>query len=116
MTNLQQLTENLIIQLERLKARFEEGNKPDTNRDYFMYVKKETEPIFQMLEEWETLAVDWINQKPRLVYVNQINATTKSMKALLLHSYYIDVRKRRYMEIYKSCRYIFNQLLKEIEE
>lgn len=113
MTIILKKTEQLMHQLNELKNTYEEGKEPAKDRAFFLYVKQETEPIFHLLDEWEALAIDLINKQQISIHEQQIHATKDNMKRLMMHSYYADVRKRRYMDIYKSCKYIFNQLLKE---
>lgn len=116
MTTIDGITEQLIHVLDNLKAKFDEGKKTPKDDTYFFYVKKETDPIFDLLDEWEKTAIELIKQNKLLLHEQQIVATKDNMKALLLHSYYFDVRKRRYMEIYKSIHYIFKQMVKESKQ
>lgn len=113
MTNLIILTEKLINHLDILKHHFEQNERPVTDKDYFLFVKEETEPIFKTVEKWEEMALYGVKTQKCSLHPQQITSTKENMEALILHSYYIDVRKRRYMEMNKSCHYIFNQLLKE---
>lgn len=110
-----QLTEQLNTYLDKLIVEFQQGEKPIGDKTYFLQVKEETEPYFSKIEEWEELSLDFIKNKHSLLHPQQINSTKENMEALMLHSYYKDVRKRRYMEMNKSCRYIFQQLMKELE-
>jgi|SRR5699024_2380249 len=116
MQNLIYLTTQLQRHLEKLKQTFEQDNKPDKGVTFFQKVKKETEPIFHILDQWERESLDTLNRVDISLYPQQITSTKENMEALLLYSYYKDVRKRRYMEIYKSCHYIYATLLKEIQD
>ncbi|MEI3604765.1 DUF1798 family protein [Pseudogracilibacillus sp. SE30717A] len=115
MEHLQILTKQLNNYLDKLLTEFEQGKKPSDDKTFFTFVKQETEPYFLALEEWEKIALIFIKNKSNLLHPQQINSTKENMEALMLHSYYKDVRKRRYMEMNKSCRYIFHQLIKEFE-
>src|SRR5699024_5467966 len=116
MDNLINTTKNLISILNKLKQKFEQNIQPGEGRDFFELVKQETIPVFQLLEQWEKQALDYISYtKVVNLHAQQIASTKEKMEALLLPSYYLNVRKRRYMEIYKSCFYIVSQLLKEID-
>src|SRR5690625_1001661 len=116
MDNLQILTEQLLNHLSVLKEKFENNEPPSSNRSFFLFVKEETTSVFQLLEKWEKITLETIQNQNSSLHPQQITSTKENMEALLLHSYYIDVRKRRYMEMNKSCRYIFNQLIKELED
>jgi|SRR5690625_1064324 len=120
MDNLIICTEKLIIILDRLKQQFEKNfaanEQPGKGREFFQMVKKETEPVFDLLERWEKESLQVISLGKSTLHPQQITSTKENMEALLLHSYYLDVRKRRYMEMYKSCFYIFSQMLKEMHD
>lgn len=109
-------TDALMQAAEAAKERFVEGEKPAKERAFFMQVKEETDPIFNILDEWAALAMTLSEVNDIALYPQQIEATKENMQSLLLHSYYKDTRKRRFMEIYKSCYYIFAQLLKGTAE
>src|SRR5690625_7219527 len=104
MQRLTELTTKLVKQLESLKQRYEKNDEqPKNDRAFFEFVKNETEPIFTLIEEWEGLAQKFVEQQGSFLHWHQITSTRENMEALLLHSYYIDTRKRSYMESYKSC-------------
>ncbi|MGM8211585.1 DUF1798 family protein [Virgibacillus sp. W0430] len=116
MLELKNNTKQLIKELDALKIRYDNGLKPQDKNDkqFFLYVKKETNPIYLLLEQWQELSLQAIKQRKVNVHPHQIVSTKENMELLLLHSYYIDARRKRYMELNKSCNYIFNQLLNEL--
>ncbi|GGA61577.1 YppE family protein [Ornithinibacillus halotolerans] len=111
-------TNQLKIELDRLKELFNQGNPPTDRRDkdFFEMVKNNTDPIYELLAKWEELALSIIKESKISVHPNQIVSTRENMELLLMHSYYIDVRRRRYMELYKSVLYVFDQLLRAVED
>jgi len=114
MQTLHKQTNLLISELNYIKDIFENDELVKENRDYFSYVKQETTPIFDLLESWENKSINYLKEGHKSsIHPKQIVATKENMELLLLHSYYKDLRKRRYMEYYRSCLYVFNQLLKE---
>jgi len=113
MTNLITITKALSNYLDTLKRMFEQSEKPKADKEFFQFVKKETVPYFDLLEKWEFQALQAIRERKSTLHSQQITSTKENMETLILHSYYIDVRKRNYMEINKSCHYIFNQVIKE---
>jgi len=114
MSDLYAITKELSNHLDELKLKFEQNEKPATNKEFFLQMKKETNPIFNLLEYWEKTAFHFVQNESSLLGKEQIAATKENMESLILHSYYIDVRKRRYFDMYRSCHYIFNQLLREL--
>lgn len=107
-------TEQLLNHLEICRERFLKGEKPKKEREFFNQVKLEADPVFQLLDKWENAALIAIQQKTKTIHPQQISSTKENMQTLLLHSYYKDTRKRRFIEMYKSCYYVYMQLLKEL--
>jgi hypothetical protein len=110
-------TNQLKVYLQQLKDIFEENNPPEDrkDKDFFIMVKQKTSPIYELLAKWEELALQVIKETKISVHPNQIVSTKENMELLLMHSYYIDVRRRRYMELNQSVLYVFDQLLRALE-
>lgn len=116
MTDLQEQTRHLKQQLNQLKERYETNEPPEDRRDkaFFSHVKEVTEPIYKRLETWEEGALGLVKKREVNLHPHQVASTRENMELLLMHSFYIDVKRKRYMELYKSVHYIFDQLLKDI--
>ncbi|MBM7598395.1 hypothetical protein JOC34_000752 [Virgibacillus halotolerans] len=113
---LKEQTEQLKQHLNNLKDIFEANEPPANSRDkpFFLKVKEETLPIYELLEEWEASALNIVKERKADIHPHQITSTRENMELLLMHSYYIDVRRKRYMELHNSIQYIFDQLLREL--
>lgn len=111
-------TEKLKDDLEGLKERFENTVAPDNLKDrtFFNKVKAETMPIYDLLKTWEQDALAAVKARKASVHPNQIQSTRENMELLLMHSFYHDTRRKRYMELYTSIRYVFDLLLDSIKE
>ena len=116
--NITEQTEELKRHLIRLKNRFENTTPPENrrDRDFFQMVKDETSPVYKRLETWEEDVLGIVKERMVNVHPQQIASTRENMELLLMHSYFIDARKKRYMELYNSVIYIFDQLLNELQE
>lgn len=112
------MTQKLKDELTVLREKFEtnEGHQDQRDRNFFSFVKQETEPLFNLIENWYEQTIIYIQQEQIDLYEEQVNATKENFEMLILHSYYVDIRKRRYVEMNRSCLYVFDQLLKELEE
>jgi hypothetical protein len=110
-------TLQLKDELNKLKEIFEQNNPPEDRRDkvFFESVKEKTLPVYELLEKWEKLALEIIKESKISVHPNQIVSTRENMELLLMHSYFVDVRRRRYMELNQSIIYVFDQLLRAVE-
>lgn len=114
--SLEKLTNELYRLIRELKERFENSEPPESLRDhaFFNKMKSETEPIYNMLEEWETESLFFVKEKKLRIHPHQVVSTSENYQLLLMHSYYIDVREKRYMELYYSVTYIFDILLEDL--
>lgn len=116
--DLIQLTTLLKRHMKDLKAYYESHEPPKNRRDhgFFSFVKTQTEPIHILLAEWEEKALHTLKQRQGIhVYPQQIISSKENMRLLIMHSYYIDTRKRIYMEMYKSVQYVLDQLLHDLQ-
>ncbi|SFD76783.1 protein of unknown function [Lentibacillus persicus] len=114
---LEQQTVQLMEELERLKNIFEENNPPESKKDkeFFEMVKKETAPIYELLAKWEENTLKVVKERKVNVHPQQVTSTRENMELLLLNSYYVDVKRRRYMELNHSIHFILHQLLTELQ-
>lgn len=87
----------------------------DNEKEFFQFVKKETNHIFITLNKWEELTLDYIKINKSKVHLNQVIATKENIELMLIHSFYKDMRKRRFMEYYHSSLYVLNELRSELE-
>lgn len=116
MKDLYFYTEKLLEEVNQCQDRFLSGEKPEKNREFFNAIRKEADETFNLLDGWVKQATVLVEQKEiKVLHLQQIEATKENVESLVLHSYYKDTRKRRFIEIYKSCYYIFAQVLKELE-
>lgn len=110
-------TELLKGHLDQLKEMYEANEPPESMNDkhFFLHMKESTQPIYDLLEEWEEEALAFVKKRKVNVHPHQIASTRENMELLILHSYYVDARRKRYMELNHSCHYIFDQLLKDLQ-
>lgn len=109
------LTKSLIQYTDQLERAFNDQTiKPENTPLFFEYVREHTEDVFEQLGKWESLLMTYVNNNRPIIAETMIASTKDNMNALIMHSYYKDVRRRRYMEIKRSCIYVFQAVLKEI--
>ncbi|WP_117160747.1 DUF1798 family protein [Paraliobacillus sp. X-1268] len=115
--NLKETTIQLKKELELLKSNYLEQEKPAHKRDkdFFLFVKEKTNPVFQLNESWETLAAEHVKNRNVRVHPQQVASTRENMDLLLMHSYYIDVKRKRYMELYQSVQYVCDLILEDFQ-
>lgn len=111
-------TMGLKRHLQVLKDSYEKNDPPENKKDiaFFNSVKSKTEPIYALLSTWETDALEIVKQRKVNVHPHQVTSTRENMELLLMHSYYIDVKRKRYMELNHSVLYIFDLLLRDLNE
>lgn len=110
-------TEQLKQHLDMLKDRYEQNEPPESMSDkqFFLKMKAETAQIYLLLEEWKEAALQFVQDRKVNVHPHQIISTTENIELLILHSYYVDARRKRYMELNHSSHYIFDQFINELQ-
>lgn len=110
------MTQHLKQHLDELLHRFKTHVPPESFSDkpFFLKMKKETAPIYDLLETWENETLRLIKERAITVHPHQVTATKENIQLLLLHSYYIDARRRRYMELHQSSHYICDQIIRDL--
>src|SRR5690625_1193451 len=116
MEELKRLTNNLKSELNALQLMFKKTKEEEIKRDrsYFEFVKQDSKQLFQLIDMWYDKALHIVNNYDISVYDVQIKTTKENFEMIVLHSYYGDVRRRRYVEMNRSCIYVFDQLMKEL--
>lgn len=114
--DLYSITVSLQKYLYKLQHRFETSQPPETMNDraFFNDMKEETKPIYDLLKTWEIDTLKYIDTNKSNLFPQQIIATIDNIEMIILHSYYIDIRRRFYMEYFNSTIYILEQLLREL--
>lgn len=114
---LLELTLELENTLEKLKEHYLTNERPENKRDmvFFEYVREKTNPIFVKIDNWYEEASKFVQNREVHVHPSQIQSTEENYKLILLHSYYVDVRKKRYMELFQSIRYVFDLVRKDLD-
>lgn len=113
--DLKTLTIDLNNHLDTLKERYMNNEQPKDRRDktFFEFVKRETTPIYDLLGTWEEVALETVKNREIKTHPHQVTATKENMELLLMHSYYMDAKEKRYMELNHSVQYIFNQIINQ---
>ncbi|MBP1969573.1 hypothetical protein J2Z83_001680 [Virgibacillus natechei] len=114
--DLKNQTVELKQHLNRLKDKYENDEPPENKKDrqFFLKVKEESTPIYELLAKWEEDSLQIVKERKINVHPQQITSTRENMELLLMHSFYIDVKRKRFMELNNSIAYIFDQLLREM--
>ena len=109
------LTREMKNDIETWKDRYENAERPEDKRDraFFSYVKAETAPFFRKIEKWNEQATVFVKNKEVKVHPQQVASTAENLELLLMHSFYLDVKRKRYMELHQSVHYVFDLLLIE---
>lgn len=112
MQMLIKLTNELQQASQQLKDRFLTNEPPEDMKDvvFFEKVKSETDPLFKLAEKWEEEALDAVKKRKIPVHPQQVESTRENFELVLLHSYYIDVKQQRYMELQQAIDYVCEQI------
>ena len=114
--NLQKNTLTLKKELNQLLEHYQLNEAPKDLRDkeFFQFVKMTTNPTYELLDIWEEEALEQIKKHQLRVHPHQVVSTKENMELLLMHSYYVDVKEKRYMELNYSIHYVLDILLEDL--
>lgn len=115
METTEKFTNELVNILIECEKRFLSREKPKKSRAFFEAIRHELDEAFKKIDIWEKNALDVIDSYKLRVHPQQIQSTKENMEQIILHSYYVDLRKRRFMEMVKSCHFVFDQLMNQIK-
>lgn len=110
------LTKTLLEQIQELTKKYLENKPPESlkDREFFNKMKLETSKVYELLDDWEKETLDFIKISKSRVHPHQVVSTKENYHLLLMHSYYIDEREKRYMELKYSIQYVFDILIEDI--
>ncbi|MGM8213939.1 DUF1798 family protein [Bacillaceae bacterium W0354] len=88
------------------------GRKFDRkNYDDFYQMKNETKELFDKIDLWDEMANKNVHRIP--LFPNQIKNTVDNLEIMVLHSYFHDVRKKRFIELHQSVLYNLDLILND---
>lgn len=116
LADLMTKTKYLKKQVSDLAQKFFKNDPPESLRDhdFFNKVRAETGPFYKQLDLWEEETLAFIKKYKARIHPHQVVATKENYHLIMMHSYYIDARERRYMELKYSILYVFDILIEDI--
>ncbi|TXC93247.1 DUF1798 family protein [Metabacillus litoralis] len=116
--NLIMSSRELFLILDDCKKRFESINqKPEKTEELFY---QDVKPMFELaldkVQMWKPLAEEWVKMnKPKYIHSAQIDSTIDNIEQIVLQSFYKDINKQRFHNLYNSVEYVLSSILSEIE-
>ncbi|CDQ19537.1 protein of unknown function [Halobacillus karajensis] len=92
-----------------------EGPVDKKSYEFFNKVKEETSPLFELNNTWLGEAEAFVKDRKTNVHPNQVKSTHENIEMLILHSYYLDVHRKRFKELYQSVHYVLDMILNDLE-
>ncbi|MFC7320659.1 YppE family protein [Halobacillus campisalis] len=116
--SIKSLTMNLkeLIDERLEKYLITEGPIDKKDHNFFEKVKTETAPMFSLANEWLGEAEQFVKNRGVSVHPNQVKSTHENIEMLVLHSYYLDVEKKRFKELHQSSHYVLDMILDDIKK
>ncbi|ELK45298.1 YppE family protein [Halobacillus sp. ACCC02827] len=110
-------TEEMKEMIDQLHQKFlnTEGPVDRRSHEFFQMVKKETAPLFDLTSNWMAAAEAFVKNRNSSVHPNQVKSTHENVEMIILHSYYLDVERKRYKELYQSSHYVLDMLLSDMD-
>ncbi|WP_173916334.1 DUF1798 family protein [Halobacillus sp. Marseille-Q1614] len=112
-----ELTNELKKLIDDRHEKFINTEGPIDKKDYefFNRVKEETKPMFELAEDWLMAAEEFVKKRDVRVHPNQVKSTHENVEMLILHSYYLDVERKRFKELHQSSHYVLDMILADIK-
>ncbi|WP_226579239.1 YppE family protein [Halobacillus litoralis] len=116
--SLKQHTEEMKQLIDQQHIRFlnTEGPVDKKSHEFFSQVKNETAPMFELNNAWMEEAEAFVKNRKARVHPNQVKSTHENMEMIILHSYYLDVPRKRFKELYQSSHYVLDMILSDLEQ
>lgn len=118
--NKTQLINDTILLLEfndKLINHFIKVKETNEAADFFGVVKPTADEIKTVIDRWKLVVLEWIKEeKPKYFHPNQIENTYENVMAVSVQAFFPDTREKRFMELIRSNKYIFEAILQLLEE
>ncbi|MFG6148729.1 DUF1798 family protein [Halobacillus sp. B23F22_1] len=115
---LRELTNKIKELIDQRHETFLRSEGPIDKKDhaFFNKVKEETKPMFELTQDWLKEAELFVKNRGVSVHPNQVKSTHENIEMLILHSYYLDVDKKRFKELHQSSHYVLDMVLTDLEK
>src|SRR5699024_8239073 len=86
MIELKLLTEKLKRELDWLEGKYRSSdrNQVEGSRDFFEYVKQDSQSLFELIGRWYQLTLQFSENNKMAIYEHQIEATKENFEMLIL--------------------------------
>ncbi len=103
--------------IDRLHELYLTTDGPVDKKDlgFFEKVKKETAPLFELNNGWVEQAEIFVKNRGTRVHPNQVKSTHENIEMLILHSYYLDIERKRYKELFQSSHYVLDMIIDDLD-
>lgn len=114
---LKVITEDLLGELDRMMAIFEETKLSNKRGDFFSEVKPFADEMKRKKEEWAELSFQWIKEvRPKHLHEKQIESAGEQIEMLSVQAFYPDTSRTRFINYLQSVRYILKGLKDQLDK
>jgi hypothetical protein len=108
----------LLLQYnEKLTDVYKDVKNTNKAADFYDVVKPTADEIKDILDRWKLLVLDWVKyEKPKYLHPNQIESTYENVIAISVQAFFPDTREKRFMELIRSTRYIYEIIIEELKK
>ncbi|WP_404442384.1 YppE family protein [Sutcliffiella horikoshii] len=111
-TNVRELTEDILMELDRMEENFIKAKANQQEPDFFQTVKPYADQVFETVGLWENTVKNWIlSEKPKYIHVQQIDSTVENINMVAVQCFYPDTREKRFKGMIQSIRYVLNDTI-----
>ncbi|SFA98957.1 MULTISPECIES: YppE family protein [unclassified Bacillus (in: firmicutes)] len=118
MTNeLLTLTMKLLRYNDELMKRFEHTKETGKDPDFFVEVKPFVDEVKKWNDQWLEHVTVWVKQeRPRQLYMNQIESTHNHLEQISVQAFYSSSSKKRFIDASKSIEFVLKTIIQKLSE
>ncbi|MFJ7745946.1 YppE family protein [Peribacillus sp. NPDC097295] len=114
--NLQKLTEQLLIYVNRANDIYDSVRSEGKEKDFFTEVKPFADQVQASCTEWENGIKVWMKETPfKHLYPEQIEQTANNLSDVAVQAFFPKTSYKRFKSHIQSIEYILNNVKTEVD-
>jgi Bacterial domain of unknown function (DUF1798) len=115
-SELLQLTQKLLSDLDTLALRYIEVRETGKSGDFFGEVKPFADEVKRMNDVWKVKAYEWIKDvRPKNLYNQQIDSAYEHIETVSVQAFFPNTSRSRFNDFMASAKFILTSIVHEIE-
>jgi hypothetical protein len=109
---LKDITKELLHLLEYTKVKYETVRENGEEGDFFLEVKPFAERVKQLLDQWHSLAINYIQlEQPLYLNENQLITTYDHIEKLSIQCFYPKTSRKLFLNSHRSAQFVLESII-----